>query len=336
MEMVLPHRHAEGIEQLLEGRRVHDVWRDALPEGRTAVKALLPAEGAEAVLDLLEERFSHIEGFRIVLLSVEATLPRIGEERKEEPAAGGAAAVEGEPEERRIGRLGREELYSDVRDTVKVSGTYVAMVVLSTVVAAIGLVNDSVAVIIGAMVIAPLLGPNVALSLATTLGDVALARTALRANGLGLAIALALAVLLGLLLPVDPAVPELASRSALGMGDLALALASGAAGALAFTTGLSATLIGVMVAVALLPPLVTCGLMLGSGQWEAAVGALLLTAANVICVNLAGVTTFLVQGVRPATWWEADRAKRATRRALLLWALLLTALVAIVLLSPGG
>jgi uncharacterized membrane protein len=86
-----------------------------------------------------------------------------------------------------------------------------------------------------------------------------------------------------------------------------------------------------MVAVALLPPLVTFGMLLGAGKLSLARGALLLTAANVICVNLAGVATFVAQGVRPRTWWEADRARRATRNATLVWLLLLLGLAAILL-----
>lgn len=111
-----------------------------------------------------------------------------------------------------------------------------------------------------------------------------------------------------------------------------MALASGCAGALAFTTGVSTTLIGVMVAVALLPPLVTFGLLLGGGHLVLAMGALSLFLVNLICVNLAGVTTFLVQGIHPATWWEKDQAEKATRIAIVLWIALLAALVGLILL----
>ena len=111
-----------------------------------------------------------------------------------------------------------------------------------------------------------------------------------------------------------------------------MALASGAAGAIAFTTGVSAALIGVMVAVALLPPLVAFGLMLGGGHPLLSLGALALFLINLICVNLAGVTTFLLQGIRPATWWEKERASKATRIAIGLWASLLVVLAGMILL----
>ena len=186
------------------------------------------------------------------------------------------------------------------------------------------------------MVIAPLLGPNVALSLGTTLGDLSLLRRALLTALAGIATMTVLSVIIGMLVYVNPASPEVASRNAVALGDIAVALASGCAGALAFTTGVSATLIGVMVAVALLPPLVTFGLLLGGGHSASAMGALSLVLMNLICVNLAGVMTFLVQGIRPATWWEKDRAVKATRIAMGLWAGLLGALLGMILRLRKG
>jgi uncharacterized hydrophobic protein (TIGR00341 family) len=152
----------------------------------------------------------------------------------------------------------------------------------------------------------------------------------------GIATAMMLSVLFGVLLEVNPASPEVASRTGVGVGDVAVALASGSAGALAFTTGVSTTLIGVMVAVALLPPLVTFGLLLGGGHPALAMGALSLFLMNLICVNLAGVTTFLVQGIRPASWWEKDRAGKATRIAIALWVALLAGLFGMILLLRKG
>jgi len=278
---------------------------------------------------LLEKRYAGGEGSRVVILPVEATLPRAV---PEPPATPEQPPSEEKPPE----RISREELYEDIKNGALCSRVYLAMAVLSTVVAAIGLYYNSVAIIIGAMVIAPLLGPNMASALATTLGDLSLLRRALLTALAGIATTMALSIIIGVLLKVNPALPEVASRTGVGLGDVAVALASGCAGALAFTTGVSATLIGVMVAVALLPPLVTFGLLLGGGHPELAIGALSLFLVNLICVNLAGVTTFLVQGIRPASWWEKDRAAKATRIAIGLWAALLAGLVAMVLLLRKG
>lgn len=88
-----------------------------------------------------------------------------------------------------------------------------------------------------------------------------------------------------------------------------------------------------MVAVALLPPLVTFGLLFGAGNISMAMGALLLFITNIVCVNLSGVATFLIQGVRPLSWWEATSAKKATQKAILIWGLLLVVLTLLILFS---
>jgi uncharacterized hydrophobic protein (TIGR00341 family) len=330
IEMVLQEKDGDGVRTLLNECKVLEQRQIRLADGEILVRILLDAEQSETVLDLLEKNYAGREGNRVVILPVEATLPR-AEEAEQEPDA--AASPEQPPtEEKPPGRIGREELYEDIKDSARLSRVYMAMVALSTVVAAIGLNDNSVAVIIGAMVIAPLLGPNVALSLGTTLGDLSLLRQGLVTALAGVGAALALSVLIGVVLNVDPTLSEMASRTRVGLGDIAVALASGSAGALAFTTGISAVLIGVMVAVALLPPLVTSGLLLGGGHPALAMGAFSLFLVNLICVNLAGVTTFLVQGIKPTSWWEKDRAMKATRIAIALSVVLLAVLVGTILL----
>lgn len=325
IEMVLPEQDGMEIRALLQEHKTLEYRQIRLPDGDVLVRILLDAEQSEAVLDLLGERYAGKEGNRVVILAVEATLPRAEPEPEPEPE-------QPAPQEKPPERISREELYEDIKDAAQCSRVYLTMVVLSTIVAAVGLYYNSVAIIIGAMVIAPLLGPNMALALATTLGDLALLRRAFLTALAGISVAMVLSTIIGVLLQVDPAIPEIASRDGVGLGDLVVALASGAAGALAFTTGVSAILIGVMVAVALLPPLVAFGLLLGSGHAVLAMGALSLFLMNLICVNLAGVTTFLVQGIRPATWWEKDRASKATRIAITLWLAVLAALGGMILL----
>jgi len=324
IEMVLPEAASEQVPALLQGQQVLAVNLARLERNEVLVRVLLDVSHSEGVLDVLNKQFAGLEGFRLVLLPVEATLPR----PEPEPAPAPAAAPEVKPAQTE--RISREELYNDIHDAARLDAVYLVMVVLSTIVASVGLLRDNVATIIGAMVIAPLLGPNVALALATTLADFRLARTALKAGAAGVGVALVLSVALGLFFPADPAQTEIAVRTHVQLGDIAVALAAGAAGALAFTTGVPATLIGVMVAVALLPPLATTGLLLGSQQLGLATGAALLFLTNLICINLAGVTTFVIQGIHPVRWWEADRAKKATGFAIVLWTALLLALAAVI------
>ena len=327
IEMVLEEKDGEDVRKLLADCEIIEHRQVRSADGDLVVRILLDAEQSEAVLDLLDKRYTNREGGRVVVLPVEATLPR------PEPEPEVAATSElSPPEEEPPQRISRQELYEDIRNGAELSRVYMAMVALSTVVAAFGLNENSLAVIIGAMVIAPLLGPNVALSLSITLGDLPLLRQSLVTALAGVVAALTLSVIIGMLLQADPTFSEMMSRTTVKLGDIAVALASGSAGALAFTTGVSATLIGVMVAVALLPPLVTSGLLLGGGHFALAVGAFLLFLVNLICVNLAGITTFLVQGIKPTSWWEKNRAVKATRIAIALSVTLLAALVGIILL----
>jgi uncharacterized hydrophobic protein (TIGR00341 family) len=324
IEVVLPEAKVQELHDMLGEEKVEDVWTLVSPGGELVSRILVPATHTEGVTDLLSQRFGREDGFRAVLLPVEATLPK-PEEREEEKAA-----AKKSEKKKSAQRISREELYQDLAHGSRISGVYLVTVALSTVVAAVGLVRGDVAIIIGAMVIAPLLGPNVGLSLASTLGDPELARRALKAIAVGVALALVLSFLVGLFAPVDPDVPELRARTRIGFSDVALALAAGIAGSLAYTTGLPSALIGVMVAVALLPPLVAAGLLAGAGYHTLAVGSFTLALTNVTCLNLAGVATFLARRVRPRTWWEAQKANRATRIAVTSWVVMLAILVLVI------
>jgi uncharacterized membrane protein len=85
--------------------------------------------------------------------------------------------------------------------------------------------------------------------------------------------------------------------------------------------------------VALLPPLVVVGLLLGGGAPDLALNAFILFAINIVCINLAGVVTFLAQKIRPRTWWESEQAGHATRIAVTLWVVTLVLLLAFILLT---
>lgn len=314
-----------------DGYDVLGHWTQALSDGGRVDRVLMDVDETEAFMDWVDA--SVWSDYRIVLHPVEATFPRpeIDDSTDEAPD------VDAEGNGTLVSRISREELYQYARDAADVSVTFYALVALSTIVAAGGMLRDQAAVVIGAMVIAPLIGPNLALALGTTLGDTRVLVRAMRANLSGLALAFAGALGLGLALSawggVDPSTPELAARTQVGLADLALAAASGAAGALSVTRQGATALVGVMMAVALLPPLVATGLFLGAGLFADAASAGLLTGVNVVCVNLAAVCAFLASGVRPARWKEVEQAKASTRVAVGLWVLALALLAALVVLS---
>lgn len=330
IQIFVPQDADARMSELLEDREILGRWRDT-DAGQLVVHLLVPAEETEPIMDRFEAEYRDAPGFHVILFPVEAVLPRPVSANEVEADEETATGKEEESESQ--DRISREELYTKITDELGVSRVFLGMTILSAVVAAVGLIRDDVAVIIGAMVIAPLLGPNVAMSLATTLGDFALLRRALVTNIVGVTTAFVIAFFIGLFFALDPEVPAIENRSQVSYTDILLALAAGSAGTLAFTRGLSNAVIGVMVAVALMPPLVACGMLFGDGLFHRAGQAMLLTIANVICVNLAGVATFYAQGVRPRTWLEAKQAGAAIRNGVILWVVLLALLAFVLQLS---
>ena len=327
VELSVPADKAAELRALLEEQELICNWQHKALGDRLLVQLVVRTERAEPLLDLLQHRFGVIEDFRAIVVRVHATVPEL-EKPEPEPAEVEAEAAEAEPPPQRVARA---EIRNELEAGVDMGPVYLATVVLSSVIASIGLIKDNTAVIIGAMVVAPLLTPNMALAFAATIGDLTLLGRAARTSAVGAATAFAFALLLGWIgdVPLDGV--EILARTAPGWEDFLLALASGSAGALAFTSGVSASLVGVMVAVALLPPLIVGGLMLASGEPRLAGGALTLLAINGIGVVLAAIGTFVWRGVSARTWWEEDKARRYTRRAVGIGVVLATALLLLVL-----
>jgi len=313
VEVVADKGSADTVTAIAEKIEASDLRiGEAGQDGMRTMRLLVADDKIQSVLDSLQKILGAQPSARAVVLPVEIVLPIPSEqERKEEDAA-----VEA-----------REALYEEVEKNARLDLNFAVLVVLSTIVAAIGLIENNVAVVIGAMVIAPLLGPNLAFGLGTALGDISLMRKSALTTAAGIVMAVVLSVGIGMYWPFDVSSPELDARTNVGLDSVALALASGAAAALSLTTGLSSVLVGVMVAVALLPPAVALGIMLGFGDINLAFGAGLLLAINVVCVNLAIKVVFFFKGIRPRTWWEKKKAKRAMTIYILVWIVTLLILV---------
>ncbi|MFC2161178.1 TIGR00341 family protein [Acidobacteriota bacterium] len=259
IEMAISENHKEDMLRILEGYDYLDFWQGKIDHERIHITFVLPTEKTEEILDVLEKRFSNTEGFRIILVSAEASIPRLKVKEEEKP--GNQKQLSEKKAFSKTIKVSREELYAEAEKIIRFSSVFVVLTVFSALVASFGILRNNVVFIIAGMVIAPVLGPNVALSLATTLGDIELFRKALRTLSIGVMAAVVFSVLLGLVVSVDPLTPELASRTEVNFEDIVVALAAGSAAALSFTTGLMSALIGVMVAVALLPPLVAKGVV---------------------------------------------------------------------------
>ena len=309
IEAIAPASNEDAITRIAKQNDATDFWTSSASEKQIAIKILVEKSKSQKILDQLQNLMAGKSNFRVLAYPLEIALP-YEKKQSHSPAT-----------------LSREALLSQLKTQGKLDGHFMMLVFLSTIVAAIGLIENNVAVIIGAMVIAPLLGPNLALSLSTTLGQVRGAFNALQTLTIGIVFALGLSVILSLFYPDISLTPELLSRTHVGMDGLALALASGAAAALSITTGVSSVLVGVMVAVALLPPTVTLGICLGLGFYPEAKGAGILLIANIASVNLTAQLTMWLKGIKPR---EANKQRTALIVfiiGLLFWCLLIAYLV---------
>jgi len=313
VEVVAEEGSADTVSATAEKLEVSDFRLGEIGgDGMRMMRLLVADDKIQSVLDSLQKILGSQTSARIIVMPVEIALPKPSEEgRKKEDSATEA----------------REALYAGVEKNARLDINFIVLLVLSTIVAAIGLIENNVAVVIGAMVIAPLLGPNIAFGLGTALGDISLMQKSALTASVGTVLVVSMSVVLGIAWPFEISSPELTTRTQVGLDSVALALASGAAAALSLTTGLSSVLVGVMVAVALLPPAVTLGLMLGFGEINLALGAGLLLAINVVCVNLSIKIVFFFKGIRPRTWWEKKKAKRAMTIYILVWFATLIVLV---------
>ena len=326
VEVFIHSNSRDELSDFLNKNEVTDAWWSKLEDNMYLAAFMSKAEDTEELIDRLEKKYDDSPGFRILLSPVEAVIPRVQEEPEQVPE---------EPEEKTekkkvyLLRISRAELYDDINDFSEMNRNFIIMVILSSVVAGIAILSESIPVLVGAMVIAPLLGPNSALAFGTVLGDVALVRKSAITGGIATAISLVIAFAWGMFYSV-----ELAGFDVVGirLSDILLAFVSGAAGAITILRGGSASLIGVMVAVALLPPLMRAGLFAGGGHWTQSMHAFLVFVANTVCVNLAGILTFILAGITPKYWWEEKKARSYSRKAMMVWTILLLIMVAVVIL----
>ena len=192
------------------------------------------------------------------------------------------------------------ELFLQVRDSAVAHPHYIALMILSSVVATLGLFLSSTAVIIGAMVLAPLMAPIVAVAMGLLRSDRSLTTQALQTIGIGVVLGLLVSASLAMLVPVKEITPEIAGRLQPTLLDLGVAIACGIAGAYAYArASVMRSLPGVAIAVALVPPLCVAGIGLGWGSISMIWGAGLLLATNLVGIAGAAALTFLVLGYAP-------------------------------------
>lgn len=219
-----------------------------------------------------------------------------------------------------LAEVQKEQIRSAVRSAGGPTGSFRTLMVLSTLIATFGLISNSTATVIGAMIVAPLMGPIQALALSMVEGDARGFRRALQAELLGIVLCVGTSAFVAWAVgtdKIDYAATEIRGRVHPTLYDLAVGLAAGLAGAYATVNPqVSGSVAGVAIAVALVPPLSVSGMCLAGGLRESAVGSFVLFLANFLTIELAGVMMFAVAGLgetprllRSRAWWGAVSVK---------------------------
>ncbi|MGB6337735.1 MAG: DUF389 domain-containing protein [Thermoanaerobaculia bacterium] len=222
----------------------------------------------------------------------------------------------------------RSEVFLQMRHMARAGVDFYALISLAAAIAILGLLLDSAAVIIGAMLVAPLMSPILAMAHGIVQGNARMLRRAGISTFQGAILAIAVATVVTMLVPALRPTAEIMARVQPNLLDLMVALAAGAAAAYAVSrSSVAAALPGVAISVALVPPLCVVGYGVGSSNFDIAGGSLLLFLTNLVGIVLVGALVFLLLGFRPT---RAERGAEARR------GLLLATLSVILLLIPLG
>ncbi len=205
-----------------------------------------------------------------------------------------------------------KDLFAGLREQSRVEPTFVTLMILSTILATVGLFLNSASVVIGAMLLAPLMQPIVSSAMGVLRSDISLFFNAFRTASIGVGLVLFTSAFIALVLPFENLTSEIAARLRPSLLDLIVALASGVAAAYAKNNEkIIGSLAGVAIAVALVPPLSSAGIGLGWMRFDIFYQAFLLFVTNFVGIIFAAALTFLVMGFAPI-----KRAKKGLTYAL--------------------
>ena len=193
-----------------------------------------------------------------------------------------------------------KELFTLLKKNSQTSSTYLVLMALSTMIATFGLFGNSGPVVIGAMILAPLMGPIISLAMGALRQDGILIKNSLITIFWGVVLGIIFAVFITWLTPLKTMNSEILARIRPNLLDLGIAVASGIAGAYAHSKEeIAKTLAGVAISVALVPPLAVAGIGLGWGNWNVFCGASLLLGTNLAGIVMAAALTFMLLGFSP-------------------------------------
>ena len=313
VQVTVPPGTRDAVRRVLDDEGVDYVVSDETSD-RDYVEVVsfpLPPAAVEPVLDRLRDAGIGEDAFTVIL-DAETVISRRSEALTERYA---------EDEDARQ-RISREEVAARAADLSPSLPTFVAMATTSVLIATAGVLLDSAAVVVGSMVIAPLIGPAMATSVGTVIQDRELFVRGVRLQVIGFVLAVVVAAVFAWVLrsinlvPLGPgevlAIGEVAERLAPDFLSLAVALAAGLAGAYSLSSGVSSSLVGVAIAIALVPPTAVIGIGIAWGLPALVAGSTVLVLVNFASINLAALATLWYQGYRPERWFDEDAARAAT------------------------
>ena len=312
LEITVPEGKRRAVLEVLEDEGIDYVVSDET-SGRgyaAVVRFPLPTRAVEPVLDRLRRAGVGDEA-SVVVINAETVISGEFTTLRDQYSRGGKKGA----------RTSRQVLRTKADELTPPFTIYAVMLLISAVVATAGLLADSPAVVIGAMVIAPLLGPALAANVGIVTGDDRLKSTGFRYQLVGVTMVIVASIGLAVLARfagLEPAgvdivvATELEERVAPNLFSLAVALGAGIAGILSLTRGFSEAIVGVMIAAALIPPSAAVGITVAWGMYGAAIGAAALVIVNLLSINLAALATLWIAGYRPQGLFEVSPTRKPT------------------------
>jgi uncharacterized hydrophobic protein (TIGR00341 family) len=313
VEITIPAGKRDVVLRTLDDEGIDYVLTDET-SGRSytgVVSFPLPTEAVEPVLDALREKAGIDEDAYTIIIDAETVISRRFD----------ALEQRYEADEGTDARIARDEIRQRAAEMAPNLNVYLVLTAISAIVATAGLLLDSPAVVVGSMVIAPLIGPAMATSVGTVVSDRDLFLTGVKLQVVGGVLAVASAAVFAFVVKTTRVVPpgmdvtsvgQIRSRLSPDFLSLAVALGAGIAGALSLSSGVSAALVGVMIAAALVPPTAVIGIGVAWGLPRVVLGSSVLVLVNFAGINLAALAGLWYTGYRPTSWVRHREARSAT------------------------
>ncbi|QYJ79717.1 TIGR00341 family protein [Shewanella acanthi] len=224
----------------------------------------------------------------------------------------------------------KELTRANIRVNAQLDVPFLAMNTLAAIIASYGLLANSAAVVIGAMIVAMLFSPILGLALGLVEGEKLLVRHSIKSIVVGSIVVYATALLIGFVHSDIPITPEIMARTSPNFLDLMVAFAGGAAGAYAtISPRLSTSFVGVAIATALVPPLCASAILLGHGDFALARGAFLLTFTNIIAIQFVSSVVLWLNGFHGFYFWQKSSIWELLKRNVISIVLLVLLVVAL-------